>query len=122
MTRADRRELVAGCRRLHSLLTALREGWQNEPAETRDEGLARIDNMLALNETNARALMGPSFSFEPDMERMTDLTVARSTWLRPFTPAPERPALSVIPGGAQPDERPSARYIDDSADDAPQAG
>lgn len=32
------------------------------------------------------------------------------------------PSLSVIPGGARSDERPSARYIDDSADDAPKAG
>ena len=32
------------------------------------------------------------------------------------------PALSVIPGGARPEERPSERYIDDSADDAPRAG
>lgn len=66
----------------------------------------------------AHEVLGPSFRFEPDMQRTTDATPARMSGLRPVA-APQPARLSVIPGGAP--ERPSARYID-SADDAPEAG
>lgn len=105
----DRETAAAGFRRLYALV-------QRCGAEDREALLPTLGDV-------SQAVLGPSFSFEPDMERMTDLTVARATRLRPFAPAqPERPTLSVIPGGASPAERPSARYIDDSADDAPKAG
>lgn len=72
-----------------------------------------------LNEI-ARRRLGPSFRFEPDLDRTTDAAPARMSGLRPAAPAqPARATLSVIPGGA---ERPSDRYLDDSADDAPKAG
>jgi len=82
---------------------------------------AATDLMLEQVEALARDLLGPSFSFEPDMSRTTDATPARMSGLRPVASA-AKPGLSVIPGGARPEERPSARYIDDSADDAPKAG
>lgn len=68
-----------------------------------------------------RLLLGRSFRFEPDMNRTTDATPARMSGLRPVASA-AKPSLSVIAGGAQPHERPSERFIDDSADDAPKAG
>lgn len=122
MPRVDREALAANLRRIYAQLCALRDSWHSEPAETRDEGLACISRALELNEEAARVIMGPRFRFEPDLARTTDATPARMSALRPVAPAPSKPALAVIPGGAQPDERPSARYIDDSADDAPQAG
>ena len=68
-----------------------------------------------LNEV-ARRRLGPSFRFEPDLERRTDATPARMSGLRPVASA-AKPSLSVIPGGARPEERPSERYIDE-----PEAG
>lgn len=104
----DREAAAAGFRRLYALV-------QRCGAEDRAALLPTLGDV-------SQAVLGSSFRFEPDMQRVTDVTPARVSALRPAPAQPERPALAVIPGGAGSDERPSARYIDDSADDAPQAG
>lgn len=104
----DREAAAAGFRRLYALV-------QRCGAEDRAAILPALGDV-------AQATLGPSFRFEPDMQRVTDVTPARVSALRPVAAA-SKSTLSVIPGGASSDERPSSRFIeDDGADDAHRAG
>lgn len=104
----DREAAAAGFRRLYALV-------QRCSAEDRAALLPTLGDV-------SQAVLGPSFRFEPDMQRVIDIAPRAHVCAAPDrAPRPERPALAVIPGGASSDERPSARYID-SADDAPKAG
>lgn len=123
----DREAVAATLRCVYAYARPLCRAARNASAPPDDAAAQRIVQFHAKNaemliehlETLAREVLGPSFRFEPDMQRTTDATPARMSGLRPVASAqPERPTLSVIPGGAQPDERPSARYIDDE----PEAG
>ncbi len=94
----------------------------NDAAETAlAQSRARsAEKLIEYLEILAHEVLGPSFRFEPDMARTTDVTPARQSALRPSARAEaQKPSLVVVRGGAP--ERPSDRFID-SADDAPKAG
>jgi len=115
----DRETYATNTRMAYAELTLLREDYVKAGLS---DSVDAVDRIVMYLERAARLVLGPSFRFEPDLDRKTDVTPARMSGLRPAAVQPDRPALSVIPGGARSDERPSAGYIDDSADDAPKAG
>jgi hypothetical protein len=111
----DREAVAARFRRLYAYARAARET-EREARTTSQAAEMALEQIEAL----AVDVLGPSFEFEPDMQRRTDVTPARQSALRPFARAEApKPSLVVVRGGAV--ERPSDRFID-SADDAPKAG